>query len=98
MYVLRGWEVLVCEGSFGMCKIVPPIATRALICKGHKLASDMFLKNVLRSAMGRPFPSKKSFLRGQRCDFMAPKRLTTTESHFAGSSFFNSRKQNLIFY
>ena len=33
-YVLHGLEVLFEEASFGMCKSVPPTATRALFARG----------------------------------------------------------------
>ena len=46
-------------------KLSPHTASRALFNKGHKIASDMFLKKMLPSAMGRAFLLKRSFLHGK---------------------------------
>ena len=46
------------EGSFQRSKNVAPTATKALFCKGHKRASEAFLKNVNATAAGSRFLRK----------------------------------------
>ena len=83
-------------GSFQGCKKVAPTATRALFCRGHKWASEAFLKNVNGTYAGSRFLRKCCAHISHSKIFSLPKGLQQPTQELGTNRFSRAKNRFLL--